>query len=39
MAYAGASPDLLFVAATEGVADLERFAAEISSWVRDLPPK
>lgn len=32
--YEGPRADLIHAAATDGIRDLERFAAEVSSWVR-----
>lgn len=32
--YARIDPELVFTAATEGLEDLERFAAEVASWTR-----
>jgi uncharacterized protein YutE (UPF0331/DUF86 family) len=32
--YAEANPDLLYSAAAGGLADLQRFAAEVSAWLR-----
>jgi uncharacterized protein YutE (UPF0331/DUF86 family) len=31
--YARADPDLVFRAATSGLADLERFSREVAGWV------
>jgi uncharacterized protein YutE (UPF0331/DUF86 family) len=32
--YAEANPDLLYAAASSGLPDLQRFASEVSGWVR-----
>jgi len=32
--YAAADPDRLYAAASEGLIDLQRFASEVSAWVR-----
>jgi uncharacterized protein YutE (UPF0331/DUF86 family) len=36
--YSEAAPDLLHLAATAGLADLERFAHQVSAWVRTRQP-
>lgn len=33
--YAAADPDRLYAAASEGLIDLQRFASEVSAWVRE----
>lgn len=36
--YSAAAPDLLHLAATAGLADLEHFAQQVSAWVRTRQP-
>ncbi len=35
--YSAAAPDLIHLAATAGLVDLERFAQQVSAWVRTRP--